>query len=106
MTTISYNSSVVLQAIVGGARYGFEIMRLTELPSGTVYPLLRRLERSGYVRSSWEERADAHSDRRPARRYYDATDDGRAVLAAARDKIVTRHAAVFGNLAGSEGVDS
>lgn len=106
MTTISYNASIVLQALAAGARYGFEIMRVTKLPSGTVYPLLRRLEASGYVGSRWEERDDAHSDRRPARRYYDVTDQGRTVLAEAREKIIARHATLFGDLPQRKGAES
>ena len=54
MIPLGYNAAVVLQALVNGHRYGFEIMRAAELPSGTVYPLLRRLEAAELVRSRWE----------------------------------------------------
>ena len=49
---------------------------LTGLPSGTVYPVLSRLERDGYVVSSWEDEARAHAEGRPARRYYRVTAPG------------------------------
>jgi hypothetical protein len=52
---ITYNEALVLQALARGLRYGFEIMDLTALPSGTVYPILRRFEHGGLVSSSWEE---------------------------------------------------
>jgi DNA-binding PadR family transcriptional regulator len=100
---MSYNAALVLQAITQGHRYGFEIMRVIDLPSGTVYPLLRRLEASGLVRSDWEVRDEAHADRRPARRYYKATEFGRTALAEARERIAARQAAVFGNLANDAG---
>lgn len=73
----------VLQAIAGGAEYGFDIIDITGLPSGTVYPALSRHERDGFVRSSWEDAAKAFRDRRPPRRYYRITADGRRAIEAA-----------------------
>lgn len=72
----------VLQAIAGGVAYGFDIIEVTGLPSGTVYPALSRHERDGYVRSSWEDAAAAHRDRRPPRRYYRITAEGRRAIEA------------------------
>ena len=65
-----------MQAIADGFQYGFDIIDQTELPSGTVYPALGRLERDGLVKSAWENEADAHADGRPARRYYKLTAPG------------------------------
>ncbi len=48
-------------------------------PAGTVYPVLDRLERAGWIVSEWEE---APERRGPRRRYYRFTDEG-AVRAAA-----------------------
>lgn len=36
--------------------YGLEVLRTTGLKSGTLYPLLDRLEAHGWVESRWEER--------------------------------------------------
>jgi DNA-binding PadR family transcriptional regulator len=66
----------VLQSILDGAHYGFDVIDRTGLPSGTVYPALSRLERDGHVASSWEDEARAHADGRPARRYYRVTASG------------------------------
>jgi DNA-binding PadR family transcriptional regulator len=71
----------VLQAIAGGYQYGFDIIDQTDLPSGTVYPALGRLERDGLVTSAWESEQDAHADGRPARRYYKLTAPGVKALA-------------------------
>ena len=101
--TLSYNGALVLQAMTQGNQYGFEIMRIVGLPSGTVYPLLRRLEAAGLVSSNWEEEREAHADRRPARRYYRATEKGDVALADARVRIAEQQAAVFGSLAGDLG---
>jgi len=75
----------VLQAVDAGAEYGFDIIDATGLPSGTVYPALSRHEQDGYVRSSWEDPVKAHRERRPPRRYYRVTAEGRRALAAVLD---------------------
>jgi len=93
--TLSYNGALVLQAIVQGHRYGFEIMRAAHLKSGTVYPLLRRLEAGGLVASEWEEGPEAHDEGRPPRRYYAATAAGRSALADARERVLAQQA-LFG----------
>ena len=85
-SVLSYNATLVLQAIALGHRYGFEMMKRTDLPSGTVYPLLRRLEEQGLVDSAWEE-ADPSEEGRPRRRYYRATPDGERALAASLERI-------------------
>ena len=77
----------VLQAIALGSAYGFDIIESTGLPSGTVYPALSRHERDGYVKSSWEDPHDAHQLRRPPRRYYRITPQGRRAIADVMDSI-------------------
>ena len=94
--SLSYNAAVVLQALSQGHRYGFEIMRAAHLPSGTVYPLLRRLEASGLVGSRWEGAADAHREGRPPRRYYEATPEGASALTEARERVRAQQA-LFGD---------
>lgn len=83
MRHLTITASSVLQALADGAAYGFDIIERTGLPSGTVYPALSRLERDGYVKSSWEDEADAHAEGRPARRYYRVTAHGLRALAEA-----------------------
>lgn len=58
-------------------RYGLDLMRLTGLPSGTLYPILRRLQESGWVHAEWEP-IDPAAEGRPARRYYRLTAQGAA----------------------------
>ena len=84
---LTYNTTLVLRALAVGHRYGFDLMRATELPSGTVYPILRRLEAGGMVRSLWENEERAHADGRPRRRYYEATAAGQAALSEALERI-------------------
>lgn len=85
---LSYTATLVMQALHLGHRYGFEIMRVTELPSGTVYPALRRLEGSGLIESAWEDEAEAHADYRPARRYYRLSAAGESALDDARTRVL------------------
>lgn len=56
--------------------YGYDLMRRTELKSGTLYPILTRLERHGYLASEWEA-VDPAQAGRPARRVYTLTPEGR-----------------------------
>jgi DNA-binding PadR family transcriptional regulator len=77
-------TTLVLHALAHGARYGFDVIDATGLPSGTVYPILRRLEREALASAAWEEAAIAHDEQRPPRRYYEVTPAGLAHLDAAR----------------------
>lgn len=81
MKPLSISALNVLGAVSRGIRYGFDIMDATDLPSGTVYPALGRLERDGYVRSKWEPQAVAQREKRPPRRYYEISASGSRALA-------------------------
>jgi PadR family transcriptional regulator PadR len=74
---LTYASGIVLEAIAQGASYGFQIIDETGLPSGTVYPALRRLESAGLIRSLWDSRK-AETSGGPARKHYRLTAAGRA----------------------------
>ena len=55
--------------------YGLQICQMAGLPSGTIDPILARLERLGWAESRWED-ADPEREGRPRRRYYRLTRDG------------------------------
>jgi DNA-binding PadR family transcriptional regulator len=74
---------LVLQALLDGVHHGFDIMDATGLQSGTVYPILRRLDAEGLVRSRWERDTVARREQRPPRRYYELSAGGRAFAAQA-----------------------
>ena len=80
---LTYPTTLVLQALLHGHHHGFDIMDATGLPSGTVYPILRRMDDEGYVRSHWEKDGEARKEQRPPRRYYELTASGRSVAAEA-----------------------
>lgn len=51
---------------------GADIARATSLPSGTLYPILLRLERARWLESRWED-GDPRELGRPRRRFYQVT---------------------------------
>src|SRR5512139_3477518 len=62
--------------------YGLEICAAAGLPSGTIHPILARLERFGWLRSRWEE-VDPSEQGRPRRRYYSLEPNSIATVQAA-----------------------
>src|SRR5262245_14192569 len=83
---LSHTSSMILQAISAGHIYGYTVMEVTGLPSGTVYPALRRMERDRLIRSQWERQSLADAEQRPPRKYYRLTRSGEATLEASRKR--------------------
>jgi PadR family transcriptional regulator PadR len=68
----------VLLADPSAPHYGYDLMKAAKLPSGTLYPMLARLEQEGLVNSEWEpQRRDAGG--RPPRKYYRLTGEGARV---------------------------
>ena len=77
---------MILHAIGTGHIYGYTVMEVTGLPSGTVYPALRRLERDQLIRSQWERQSIADAALRPPRKYYKLTRSGESALETARKR--------------------
>lgn len=75
---LSHTSALILLTISLGFRYGFDIMDVTGLPSGTVYPALRRLEHDHLIQSTWEDETVVRD--RPPRKYYRVTRSGNQAL--------------------------
>jgi len=71
----------VLEQLLGavGPRWGLMVIKETGRPAGTIYPILDRLERLGWVSSEWDDASDRPG---PRRRLYELT--GTAVPAAQR----------------------
>ncbi|MGW3852598.1 PadR family transcriptional regulator [Streptomyces fagopyri] len=86
---MTLQTQLVLRALLedpAGQRYGLELCELAGLPSGTIYPILARLEQAGWLDSTWEDPAVHERAGRPRRRFYRITQDGaeQARLALAR----------------------
>ncbi|TAN23310.1 MAG: PadR family transcriptional regulator [Acidobacteria bacterium] len=88
---------LLLSLVEQRARHGYEIGKLIETRSrgalrfnvASLYPLLYRLERRGWIAGRWVERA---GERR--RRYYKLTHEGRKTLAEQRSAWVNFVAAM------------
>lgn len=71
----------VLALLQGGEQYSFDLVRALGdvdglvTSEGTLYPLLGRLRREGWVESSWQESTSG-----PPRRYYRITPAGEGAL--------------------------
>ena len=83
---MTYPTAIVLFAVAHGFRYGFDIIDASGLRSGTVYPVLRRLEDAGLLRSRWERVQAARAEQRPPRRYYQITGAGAEALREALER--------------------
>lgn len=84
--------------VTDAPRWGLEIIKLTGRPSGSVYPLLDRLERAGWVTSAWDDDVERKG---PRRRMYRLTPEGavearrvvaRAAASPATSRLVPRAA--------------
>ena len=83
---LTHITALILQAIDSGFVYGFSIMEMTGLPSGTIYPAMRRMEEDELIRSRWERQAIADREQRPPRKYYQLTSAGNAALETSRKR--------------------
>jgi PadR family transcriptional regulator, regulatory protein PadR len=83
---MTYQTALVLEALAAGRHHGFDVMDATDLPSGTVYPILRRIEEEGLVKARWEREGAARREQRPPRRYYELTPAGVTRLGEARSR--------------------
>lgn len=69
---------LVLRALLaepGRKLYGFEVIRGTGLASGTIYPILARLEEAGWLEGE-RETINPQAEGRPPRKYYRLTVEG------------------------------
>jgi PadR family transcriptional regulator PadR len=92
---MTLTTQLVLRALLEDPtreRYGLELCAAAGLPSGTIHPILARLERVGWLDSHWED-ADPAREGRPRRRYYRLNPDG---AEKARDAIARAHTSASG----------
>ena len=87
----------VLQSLLDapGPSWGLAIVQASGRPAGSVYPILERLERTGWLESEWEQDSSRPG---PRRRYYTLSEGG---AAAARQAIAARPARVHAGSAAS-----
>lgn len=76
----------VLQVLLdpNSQHFGLKIAKATGLPTGSVYPILLRLQQAGWLEGEWES-IDPAIEQRPRRRFYELTPHGRELAWAALD---------------------
>jgi PadR family transcriptional regulator PadR len=75
LTAQTFKVLGVLMSRAQNETSGAEVARETKLASGTLYPILLRLEKAGWVESHWEI-GDPRELGRPRRRFYQITGEG------------------------------
>jgi len=90
----------VLAALLGEPEriWGLRIVGLTSRPAGSVYPILERLERAGWVDSAWEDDPGRSG---PRRRLYRLTADGAEAARAAVARVPVTRPAMRPGMAGA-----
>ena len=73
--------AMALMADPGGRHWGYDLSKRSGVRSGVLYPTLQRMLDEGWVRDGWEEPGGVRA-KRPPRRYYELTDEGKAALGA------------------------
>ena len=62
-----------------GRHWGYELSKRSSVRSGVLYPMLTRMLDEGWVTDGWEDPTTLR-EKRPPRRYYELTDEGRLAL--------------------------
>jgi DNA-binding PadR family transcriptional regulator len=89
-------TQLVLRALLADPSkdmYGLEICHAAGLASGTIHPILARLEGADWVTSAWED-TDPVESGRPRRRYYKLTPRGAELARDALARASTSQAAL------------
>jgi hypothetical protein len=87
---LSYQSIKVLNVFLGSPSRelaGADLIAGTEIPSGTLYPILFRFEEAGWLTSRWEK-GDPKDKGRPLRKLYHMTGRGLAKASEVRDSFL------------------
>jgi PadR family transcriptional regulator PadR len=62
--------------------WGYELSKRSGVRSGVMYPILRRMLDEGWLIDGWEDQPRVGTAKRPSRRYYEMTDEGKIALGA------------------------
>ena len=73
--------ALALMSDPAGKHWGYQLSKESGVRSGVMYPLLSRMLLEGWLEDGWEE-VDAKKKKRPPRRYYTLTNEGRIHLGA------------------------
>ena len=74
--------ALALMADAGGRHWGYELSKRSGVRSGVMYPILQRMLDEGWLDDGWEDQAQVGRAKRPPRRYYELTAEGKIALGA------------------------
>ena len=78
MTHALVQLAAVLMSAPHDKHWGYDLSKKSGVRSGAMYPRLRQMLEAGWLSDGWETEVEG----RPARRYYEVTDDGLRELGA------------------------
>jgi PadR family transcriptional regulator len=74
--------AIALMANGSGRHWGYELSKESGVRSGVMYPTLQRMLEQGWLTDGWEDQPQSGRAKRPPRRYYELTEEGKAALGA------------------------
>lgn len=74
--------ALALMQDADGRHWGYELSKQSGVRSGVMYPILGRILNERWLEDGWEDQAQVGRAKRPARRYYELTDEGKIALGA------------------------
>lgn len=74
--------SLSLMADANGRHWGYDLSKRSGVRSGVMYPTLQRMLDEGWLTDGWEDQVQVGRAKRPPRRYYELTDQGKIALGA------------------------
>jgi PadR family transcriptional regulator, regulatory protein PadR len=74
--------ALALMAEPADRHWGYELSKRSGVRSGVMYPILQRMLDEGWLDDGWEDQPRVGRAKRPPRRYYELTEEGKAALGA------------------------
>jgi PadR family transcriptional regulator, regulatory protein PadR len=82
MTHALVQVALALMEDANGRHWGYELSKKSGVRSGVMYPILQRMLDEDWLEDGWEDRVQVGRAKRPPRRYYELTDEGKLALGA------------------------
>jgi PadR family transcriptional regulator, regulatory protein PadR len=74
--------ALALMVDTNDRHWGYELSKRSGVRSGVMYPLLQRMLDEGWLVDGWEDQPRVGRAKRPPRRYYELTEEGKVALGA------------------------
>ena len=74
--------ALALMADTSDRHWGYDLSKRSGVRSGVMYPILKRMLDESWLEDGWEDQVQVGRAKRPPRRYYKVTDEGKIALGA------------------------